>query len=272
MPDSDQRQYQNKAFLELTHIIQTQKIPNALLFSGDENSQRKEAALFFAKGCNCLEKSYIACNTCKSCRKIDAHSHPDILTIDLEKDKKIISIAQIRKMGLAISSRPNEARYRMVLILNSDKMNPQAQNALLKMLEEPPEKTFFILIAKDTNLLLPTIISRCSKIRFKPLSPKLIEQTLIKDFKINRQMAYIAARTANSDLKKAMLYLNLNSHGKMVEKTGEIDWIKKRKYLLRAISDIIQTDTNLSVSKGLMLSKKISLDSGMLDDTIAIMK
>ncbi len=272
MPDSDQRRHQTQAFLELTHIIQTQKIPNALLFYGNENSQRKEAAFFLAKGCNCLEKNDIACNTCKSCRKIDAQSHPDILTIDLEKDKKIISIAQIRKMGMAISSRPNEARFRLVLIVNSDKMNPQAQNALLKMLEEPPEKTFFILIAKDTGLLLQTIISRCLKIRFKPLSPEHVEQTLINDFKIDRQMAYIIARTADSDLKKAMIYLNLTPDKKPIEKADKVDWIKKRKYLLDTIADIIKADTNLSISKGLMLSKQISLDSGLFDDTIAIMK
>ncbi len=272
MPDSDQRRYPNQAFLELTHIIQTQKIPNALLFSGNENSHRKEAALFLAKGCNCLEKSDIICNTCRSCHKIDAQSHPDILTIDKKKDKKIISIAQIRKMGLSISSRPNEARFRVVLILNADKMNPQAQNALLKMLEEPPKKTFFILIAKDISLLLPTIISRCRKIRFKPSSLQHVEQTLINDFKIDRQMAYIVARTADSDLKKAMIYLNLNPDENPVKKTDSIDWIKKREYLLKAIADIIKADTNLSISKGLLLSKEISLDPGMLDDTVAIMK
>ena len=272
MPDSDQRRYQTQAFLELTHIIQTQKIPNALLFYGNENSQRKKAALFLAKGCNCLKKNDTACNTCRSCRKIDAKSHPDILTIDLEKDKKIISIAQIRKMGLSISSRPNEARFRMVLILNADKMNPQAQNALLKMLEEPPEKTFFILIAKDISLFLPTIISRCRKIRFKPLSLQHVEQALINDFKIDRQMAYIVARIADSDLKKAMIYLNLNPDKQTVKKTVRIDWIKKREYLLKTIADIIKADTNLSISKGLMLSQQISRDPGMIDDTIAIMK
>ena len=147
MSESDQLQYQARAFLELTHIIQTQKIPNSLLFYGNENTKRKKAAFFFAKGCNCLKKRDIPCNDCKSCRKIDGKTHPDILIIDLEKEKKIVSISQIRKMGLAIASKPNEARFRMVLILNADKMNPQAQNALLKMLEEPPGKTFFILIA-----------------------------------------------------------------------------------------------------------------------------
>ena len=274
MSDSDQKQYQAGAFLELTHIIQTQKIPNAWLFSGNKNTRRKEAAFFLAKGCNCLGNSNIICNKCKSCRKIDAKSHPDILSIDLEKDKKIVSIDQIRKMGLKITSKPNEAKFRMVLILNADKMNTQAQNALLKMLEEPPLKTFFILIAQKSKALLPTIISRCRKIRFKPLSYNDIEQNLIKNFNIDRQMAYIATRTSDSDLKKAMMYLNLNKEKVLDKKKTleEIDWIKKRRYLIKTLADIILINTSKSISKSMMLSQKISLDMGLLDDTFAIMK
>ncbi len=288
MSDLDHKQYQDRAFLELTQIIQTQKIANAWLFFGNENTRRKEAAFFLAKGCNCMENNDIPCNKCKSCRKIDTKNHPDILSVDLEKDKKIVSIDQIRKIGLKITSKPNEAKYRVVLILNADKMNTQSQNALLKMIEEPPLKTFFILIAQKCETLLPTIISRCRKIRFKPLSYNNIEQNLIKNFNIDRQMAYIAARTSDADLKKAMMYLNLSKEKisdkkKALNKKSlnkkplkEIDWIKKRSYLIKTLADIILTNNSNSnsnsISKGLMLSQKISLDISLIDDTLAIMK
>ena len=268
MSDFDQLQYQAKTVSELTIIIQAKKIPNALLFSGNENTGRKESAFLFAKACNCLKETGIACNTCKSCRKIDADSHPDILCVNLRKGKKIISISQIREMGLAISSKPNEAKFRMVLILNADLMNRQAQNALLKMLEEPPEKTFFILIANKTSYLLPTIISRCRNIRFKPLTDKLIEHCLINEFKVDKQMAVIASKTADSDLKKAMMYLNLNQN----DEAKDVDWIKRRKWLLNALASIIKTDSNTCISKGLMLSQKLSFNPDLIDDTIAIMK
>ena len=272
MPDSNIKQYQALAFHELSNIIKRQKIPNALIFFGNENTKRKEAALFLGKGCNCVEQSGIACNKCKSCRKIDSNSHPDILYIDLEKEKKIISIAQIRKMGLKISSRPNEAKFRMVLILNADKMNIQAQNALLKMLEEPPAKTFFVLLAQKTRSFLPTIISRCRKIRFIPLSHKHVEQSLVNDFKIDNQMAYIAAKTSNADFKKAKMYLNLNYEENFdKKKLKKIDWIKKREYLILTLTDIILANKNKSIAKGLMLSQKISLDTNSFDDTITIM-
>ncbi|WP_299981678.1 DNA polymerase III subunit delta' [Desulfobacula sp.] len=268
MSDFDQMQYQAKTVSELTIIIQAKKIPNALLFYGNENTGRKEAAFLFAKGCNCLKGTGLACNNCKSCRKIDAKSHPDILCINHLKGKKIISISQIREMGLAISSKPNEAKFRMVLILNADLMNRQAQNALLKMLEEPPEKTFFVLIANKISYLVPTIISRCRKIRFKPLTDKLIEQCLINEFKVDKQMAAIASKTADSDLKKALMYLNLNQN----DETKDVDWIKRRKWLLNALVSIIKTDTNNCISKGLMLSQKLSFDPDLIDDAIAIMK
>ena len=274
MSDLDHTQYQAGAFLELTQIIKAQKIPNAWLFSGDKNTGREQAALYLAKGCNCLHEKEIVCNKCKSCRKIDAKSHPDILYVDLEKNKKILSIDQIRKMGLKITSKSNEAKFRIVLILNADTMNNQAQNALLKMLEEPPAKTFFILIAKTNESLLPTIISRTRKIRFKPLSYKNIEQNLIVNFNIDKQMAHIVARTSDSDIKKALMYLNLDNDEnsekkKSIEKT---DWLKKRIYLLKTVADIILSNNTKSISKSLMLSQKISLDLDTIDDTIAIMK
>jgi DNA polymerase III subunit delta' len=268
MPDFNLKQHQIQVFFQLKHIIQTQKIPNAFLFYGDENSKRSEAASFLAKGCNCLENSDGACNHCISCCKIDAKSHPDIIFIDLEKEKKIISISQIRKIELTIASRQNEARNRVVIILHADMMNHHAQNALLKMVEEPPEKTFFILVAQKINMFLPTIISRCQKIRFKPLTYKQIEQKLIADFKIDYQMAHIAARTADSNLKKAMMFLNLNLN----ETSDDHDWIQKRIILLKALSDIIIADTNICISKGLLLSQKISIDQVHFDNTIAVMK
>lgn len=264
--DFDQLQYHVKIFPELTQIIQAEKIPNALLFSGNENTGRKEAAFFFAKGCNCQEKTGIACNHCKPCRKIEAGSHPDILCVSPLKGKKNISISQIRELASTISSKPNEARFRMVLISPADQMNTAAQNAVLKMLEEPPEKTFFILISARISLLLPTIISRCRTIRFQPLTDRFIEDCLVKDFKVDRQSARMASRTADSDLKKAMIYLNLGNQKK------EFDWIGKRQWLLTAIAAMIRSNTGSCIPKGLMVSQKLSADPDQIDGAMDIMK
>lgn len=266
MSDFDQNRYQAKTILELTYIIQTKKIPNALLFYGNESTGRKEAAFFFAKGCNCLNKETPVCNQCPSCRKINSESHPDILTITSVKEKKIITISQIRELGRAISSKPNEARFRVVLILQADLMNVQAQNAMLKMLEEPPDKTCFILIAGSPSLLLPTLVSRCRKIRFRPLTDKHIEQHLTQKFNIDTDLAYIASRTADADLKKAKQYLNL------ADDPDAVDWIKRRKWLIKSMISIINDDQQSCISKGLLLSQQLSSEPDLVDDTLAILR
>jgi len=266
MSDFDQMQYQAQVISELTTIIQTKKIPNALLFLGNDNTGKNQAAFFFAKGCNCSSNEQFACNICKSCRKINAQTHPDIICVTLLEGKKMISISQIREMGLTISSRPNEAKFRMVMISTADRMNSQAQNGLLKMLEEPPEKTFFILTATKISFLLPTIISRCRIIRFKPMTDKFIAQYLIDEFKIDRQMADIASKTADADLKKAMAYLNLNPDDETP------DWPGTRKWLLNTLAETIKTQDVDAIQKGLMLSQRLSENPLLLDDAIAIMK
>jgi DNA polymerase III subunit delta' len=264
MSDFDQLIHQSSVQLELKHIIQTKKIPNALLFYGNEHTKRKEAAFLFAMGINCLNENR-PCHTCKSCKKILANSHPDMILVDLLDNKQLISIAQIRELGHQISNRSNEAKYRMVLILNADLMNHQAQNALLKMLEEPPLNTFFILIAKKISLFLQTITSRCRKLRFHPLADKTIQDKLEKEFNIDCDTAKIMTATAGSDYGKAKTYLNLGDD-------DSIDWIKRRQWLLNSLIKIIQNHKGNNQLLSLMLSQKISQDPDVLGDTIPIIK
>ncbi len=264
MSDFDQLIHQSSVQFELKHIIQTKKIPNALLFYGNEFTKRKESAFLFAMGINCLNENR-PCQACKSCKKILANSHPDMISVDLLDNKQLISIAQIRELGHQISNRSNEAQYRMVLILNADMMNHQAQNALLKMLEEPPSNTFFVLIAKKISLFLPTITSRCRKLRFRSLADKDIQDKLEKDFNIDQETAKIAATAACSDYGKAKTYLNLGDN-------DSVDWIKRRRWLLNSLIKIVQNQKGNNQLLSLMLSQKISQDPDILDDTIPVIK
>ncbi|MBU1196007.1 MAG: DNA polymerase III subunit delta' [Proteobacteria bacterium] len=266
MSDFDQIHYQTSELQLLARIIQTQKIPNALLFCGRVNTGKKQAAFLFAKGCNCLEEKNLGCQSCDACRKIDGLIHPDMLCLDLEKDKKNISIAQIRQMGENIRTKPNEAKFRMVLILNSDKMNMQAQNALLKMLEEPPGKTFFILTATDESKLLPTIHSRCQSIRFKPLSETDLEHYLKNNFNIDPVLCHIASKIAGSDPEKAKMFAGIQNDALPV------DWIKKRRWLLAALVSTVRSSRPQAVGKGLMLSAYLSGHPDLLDDSMVMIK
>ena len=184
---------------ELIQLVRTGKIPNGLLFTGAPGTGKSKAALFLARACNCTGNKQIPCEVCASCKKLNAGMHPDFICLDLEEGKKNISISQIRELGRLVSARPNEAKHRVICIPSAGQMNIQAQNALLKVLEEPPEQTFFILCADDGTQLLPTILSRCRKIRFQATSPAQICQMLCQDG-FDAQTAHIAAHTMTPDI------------------------------------------------------------------------
>ncbi len=263
--DFDQMQNQHSAASELKRIIQAKKIPNALLFTGNPGTGKAAAALGLAKACNCLKNADMPCETCRSCKKINAGMHPDVVNVSPEK-KKVITISQIREMGVTLSSKPNEAKKRMVLISNADVMNVQAQNALLKMLEEPSETTFFVLTAKGLASLLPTVLSRCRHLRFRPIQTKEIELKLVELNHIDKDKAYIAANIANNDLQKAMMFLNLS------DQEEPVDWIKRRKWLLDGLASLLRAKGPNRVQKALSLSLKLSLDQELLADSISVIR
>ncbi len=283
----DQKTAISQIVSELEHIIQAGKIPNALLFSGKKNTGKTERAFEFAKTCNCIADTKKPCNNCRSCNKINAGMHPDILQVSLPPKKKIISISQIREIGLLLSAKPNEAKKRMVLIKDADKMNVQAQNALLKMLEEPPENTFFILTATHIPPLLPTILSRCRQFRFCPPSCHEIQETLVHQYGIDPKKAYIFSQTAGSDLKKALMFLNLDADGK---KITEGDWQKQRTWIIEEIIGLVSSQNKSTVHnvatghngttshnvatihRGLMLAQKLSMDPDTVLDAMTIIK
>ncbi len=256
---------------ELDYIIQTDRIPNALLFSGKKSTGKKERAFEFAKTANCRADNKRPCNNCLSCKKINAGVHPDIIQISLSEKKKLISISQIREIGILLTTKPNEAHNRMVLILDADKMNVQAQNALLKVLEEPPENTFFILTATQIPTLLPTILSRCRQIRFFPPSCHEIQQTLVHQYGIDPEKAYITSRTAGSDLKKALKLLNLNPGPDENKKKG-MDWQKNRSWIIKEVLGLVSLGNAANIRKGLMLSQKLSMNPDHILEAMTIIK
>lgn len=159
---------QPKALKILTGMLKKNKIPSAILMSGQKGIGKRFAAVNFSKALNCLSPAdFDSCDKCLSCKKIDSGVHPDIHIIEPINDE--IKIDNIRKIEEVISFKPFEGRKKIVLIDDSEKMNPNASNALLKTLEEPPDNTLIILISSNEDLLPDTIKSRCIRIGFFPL-------------------------------------------------------------------------------------------------------
>ena len=189
---------QEKAIAILQGILKRKRLASSYLFCGESGIGKKITAINFAKAVNCqnspgsagdiqasflsaappssLETGYDACDTCESCLKIDAGSHPDIILISPQEG--LIKIDEIRTIEETLSFRPYEGMKKVVIVDDADTMNQAAANTFLKTLEEPPEDSLIILITSRPDRLLPTIRSRCSAITFHPLSLDSCRQIL----------------------------------------------------------------------------------------------
>ncbi len=160
---------------KLRLLAQKGKIPHALLFSGPEKVGKRTFALWFLKMINCEGKSR-PCGTCRSCNEIEMKIHPDILEVFPEKGE--IRLGQIEGVIEKAGYRRVRACFKAVIVDNAHLTNIQAQNALLKTLEEPSEDTVIILISEYPHLLLPTVLSRVFEVRFSFVPEEEIKKAL----------------------------------------------------------------------------------------------
>jgi len=152
--------------------LANQRTRHAYLIVGPQGVGRRTLALRLAQALNCTQSlgPAIPCGECRACRLIDKMQHPDLTVIQADETGRALKVDQIRELQRSLSLAPYEANYKIALILRFEEANPNAANALLKTLEEPPHHVIMLLTASDSEALLPTIISRCELIRLRPLS------------------------------------------------------------------------------------------------------
>jgi DNA polymerase-3 subunit delta' len=148
------------------------RFPHALIFTGPEGVGKRTCARMIAKALNCPASSSKDdfCDECTQCRKIDAGTHPDVLSVGLEEEASEIKIAQIRDLLQTLELRPLEGSNKVFIIDPADAMNAAAANSLLKGLEEPPDNSYFILLSPNPQSLLVTVRSRSQTYPFVPLT------------------------------------------------------------------------------------------------------
>lgn len=147
--------------------VAEKRIPHAILLEGDKGTGRHTLMRFLSRAAVC-DGENSPCGECRGCHLAEIGTHPDITVIAPEDGKKNITVAQIRAVRTEAYVKPHMAVRRVFVIDKADTMNEQAQNALLKVLEEPPADIIFILIAESAAALLDTIISRCTVLSLVP--------------------------------------------------------------------------------------------------------
>jgi DNA polymerase-3 subunit delta' len=192
----------NRRIIErLRRKLREQRFPHGLIFSGPQGVGKHTCALMIAKALNCLTAAPGEfCDECAACRKVEVGTHPDVLTVSVEDEATQIKIAQIRQLLSILDLQPLEGRNKVFIIDPADLLNPEAANALLKGLEEPPENTFFILITVNVHELLRTVRSRCQTYNFTPLTTDEVREHGISDELTVRWSQGSIGRARNLDL------------------------------------------------------------------------
>jgi DNA polymerase III subunit delta' len=204
----------------LRRILKSRRVPGALLFAGPEGVGKKLFALELAKALNCrAPKGIEVCGQCASCKRISRINfptsddkdelrrifwtdHPDVGFV--QPPGRFFHVIQMREIEREANYRPFEGAARFFLIDEADKFNDASANALLKILEEPPQTSHLILITSRPAMLLPTIRSRCQVIRFAPLTVDEIEQYLLLNKAAKGSDARLRARLAGGSIGRAL--------------------------------------------------------------------
>lgn len=213
---------QEKAIKFLKRVMASERTPHAYMFTGIQGVGKTTTALALTQAINCLQSmNGEACGECRSCRQVKSGNFADLVFI--EPDGKNIKIEQIRDLNRALSFKPVSGRYRVSIIHKSEMMTVEAANSFLKTLEEPPAGNILILNVTEPLDLLPTIVSRCQKVPFRPLSVRVITEWLMDEKSIDGEKALLLAKISEGSLGRSIhLY--------------DSDFLEKRQdYLLRLI-------------------------------------
>ncbi len=189
----------------LQSAIQMNKISHAYIFAGEDGIGKNFVADIFATTIQCELKEDNPCTLCKSCLQSASGNQPDIKRVLHEKAS--IGVDDIRlQINNDIGVKPYASPYKIYILDEAEKMTEQAQNALLKTIEEPPEYAVIILLTNNVNAFLPTILSRCVILNFKSVGKGEIKRYLMEQEKIPDYQAEISAAFASGNLGKAIKY------------------------------------------------------------------
>jgi len=238
----------------MKNAITMNKVSHAYIIHGEEGMGKKLIAGAFAKTLQCEAGESFPCNKCKSCLQYDSGNHPDIIRVRHEKAS--IGVDDIRaQVNADIQIKPYSSRYKIYIINEADKLTEQAQNALLKTMEEPPHYAILLLLTTNIGMLLPTILSRSIVLNLKPVDMQKITDFLMDNYHVPDYLAQMAAQFSGGNVGKAIKYASSDDFAKMKEDITHI---------LKYIDDLELYE----VISGL---KSLSVSKNNIDDYIDLM-
>ncbi len=215
----------------LQTAIKTGNLSHAYIINGEYGSGRQTIASALAKTIQCQSKTddTDACGVCTSCKQAESHNHPDIKYIT--HDKTSISVNDIREqLNNDISIKPYSSEYKIYIIPDANKMTEQAQNALLKTIEEPPVYAIIILLTENCDSLLPTIRSRCVTLTMNPIEKDKICTYLENKFQLEPEQAQTAANYCQGNIGKAIRFASSS------------DFIEMKNQVLKLLKNLDSMD------------------------------
>ena len=182
--------------------LENSRFSGAFIFSGPEGIGKKMVAKLIAGQLNCIGQVDRPCGSCSACLKIQEETHPDLHII--QNGQLQIKIEDIRGILREANFRPYEGAVKVFIIDNAHKLNSEAANSLLKVLEEPPKDVLIILVTHKPQNIIKTVLSRCKEIKFSPLIRGQLETVLMNNYALDKTTAHFLAYYAEGRLGLAL--------------------------------------------------------------------
>ena len=236
--------------------IETGNVAHAYIISGDAGSGKKALAYAFAETLECEAGGTEACGTCQSCLQVSTGNYPDIITVTHEKPN-LISVDEVRDQLInTIDIKPYIGKYKIYIIPDAELLNVQAQNAMLKTIEEPPAYAVILLLTTNLDKLLETVKSRCLKLQTKPIRERDVLAYLTNVMGLTKEKAYFCLDFAQGNLGKAIKLAGNDEYAAIVDSVvgvlANIDEMDVET-LGKAVKDIEQFKMSMNDYMDLMM-------------------
>ena len=229
----------------ISSAVENNRVSHAYILNGERGSGKKMLANLFAMTLLCETGDNEPCGKCHSCKQAESGNHPDIIRVTHEKPNSI-SVDDIRtQVNNTVDTKPYQGPYKVYIIPQADMMTPQAQNAILKTIEEPPSYAVFLLLTENAETLLPTINSRCVMLKLRNIKDTLIKKYLMENLEIPDYKADMCTAFAQGNMGRAIMLANSDHFNEIREEAVQL--LKHINEM--ELNEIVAAVKNISVYK-----------------------